>query len=202
MFTRIGKFLCALIAVGLLGCTESGPKAALDNLAQALENKNPSMFLSKINMQAYAGNYIKEITSSDLALNSLNELGNFLGLGTVDNLIDSVVDVQARIRNEFEAGVASGELVAQCRTATSPDCPWFPQSLRNAQIVELGPNAAVAKVTTPAQITSWLALCKYGDNWQIVGRAVLEKNAKDLAMAAASTASPTPASENRKAVEI
>lgn len=175
---------------------------ALDKIARALEDKNPAQFLTEINMQAYASNYLKELTNSDLALNSLNELGNFLGLGTLDNLIDSVIDVQARIRKEFEMGVASGELMAQCKTASTPDCPWYPASLRNAQIVELGSGAAIAKITTPAQITSWLSLCKYGENWQIVGRAVLEKTAADLALAAASKNVSPPANKKAASVEI
>lgn len=182
-------FTFAFLA-GLAACTTSGPQAALDKVARAMADNNPSQFLAGIDLPAYSANYLQNMTSSDMALNSINELGNLLGIGGLDKLIGSIVDVQARIKNEFERGIASGELMAQCSSATSPDCPWVPEALRNAHIVELGPSTAIARVTTPPRITSWLAMCKYGENWKIVGRAVMENEAREMANAAKPAQAP------------
>ena len=77
--------------------------------------------------------------------------------------------------------------MAHCRKAERPDCPWVPESLRNAKVVELGPDAAVASVTTPAGMTSWLALRKQGETWRVVGRAVMENMARAFAQAGSQT---------------
>ena len=172
--------LILLVAI-FVACTRSGPEEALDRLAKAMENNNPAAFLSVIDLRAYSANYIKNMTSSAPALNSLNELGNLLGLGSIDKLIGSLVDVQAQIKNEFEKGVATGELMAQCKQALTPDCPWYPESLRDAEVIDLGPDMAVARVTTPARISSWLAMRKINNVWQITGRAEMENRAIDIA---------------------
>ena len=78
-------------------------------------------------------------------------------------------------------GVATGQMMAQCRRSITPDCPWVPQSLKAAKIIEVGPDAAIASVTTPANITSWLSLRKEGNAWKIVGRAPLENLARRYA---------------------
>ena len=78
----------------------------------------------------------------------------------------SIVDVEARLQGHFNRGVSTGELMAQCREAQTPDCPWVPESLADAKVTEIGPNAAVAQVTTPARMTSWLALRKVGEKWR------------------------------------
>ena len=77
--------------------------------------------------------------------------------------------------------VGTGELVAQCTRSQSPDCPWEPQALKKAEVKELGTDAAIARVTTPANMTSWLALRKVGEKWLIVGKAVLEDQAAKFA---------------------
>ena len=56
--------------------------------------------------------------------------------------------------------------------------------------MELGPDAAVASVTTPAGMTSWLALRKQGENWRVVGRAVMENMARAFAQAGQAKAAP------------
>lgn len=180
------KYIAACAMALLLACTASGPKKALDDIAKSMEDNNSQAFLAQIDMPAYAANFVKSMTANNEALNSLNVFGQMLGLGNIDQLIDSVVDVRARLADEFNRGVASGELMAQCRDATTPDCPWVPQSLRQAEVKELGQDAAIAKVTTPARLTCWLALRKNNGKWQIVGRAVLEDEAAAMARAGAS----------------
>ena len=68
-------------------------------------------------------------------------------------------------------------------------------------MVELGPDAAVASVTTPAGMTSWLALRKQGETWRVVGRAVMENMARAFAQAGSQTkaASAAPAKAQQPA---
>lgn len=167
----------------LIACTASGPQKALDNMADAMEKNMPSQFLAHIDMPAYANNYVKNLTGKDGVLNPLNELSNMFGLGNIDNLINSFVDIQNKFKQDFERGVSSGELMAQCRQATTPDCPWVPQSLRDAQIIKINDKAAIAKVTTPSKLTSWLALQEKDNKWLVVGHAVMEANAREEALA-------------------
>lgn len=178
------KYLALGMVFFLAACEASGPQKTLDEMASALENNNPSLFLSQVEMGDYAKNYVKNYTRDDLALNSINQFSNMLGLGGIDSLINSIVDIKSSLANQFERGVASGEMIAQCATATTPDCPWVPQSLRDARIIQVGEGAAIAKITTPARLTSWLALRQFGKNWLVVGHAVLEANARECALAA------------------
>lgn len=184
------KIIAPLLILLLAACMTSGPQKALDQTAKAMDDNNPAAFLANFDLKIFANNHLNNLTNNDAALSSLNALGNALGLGSIDNLINSFVDVQAQIRGDFEMGVASGELMAKCRTSNTPDCPWVPESLRNAAIVELGPDAAVAKVTTPAKLTSWLALHKFGEKWLIVGQAVMESQASQYATNANAKISP------------
>lgn len=186
-------FLCAF----LLSCSSTGPKSALDHLATALENNNPSAFIGQFDMQAYAKNEIANMTRNDNALNVINSFGKLLGLGNVDDLISSIVDVKSQLDANFTRQVVSGELVAQCRVATTPDCPWEPASLRSASVIEINPQAAIAKVTTPARLTSWICLHKIDDKWLVVGKAVLEAEARAIALEPAS-APARPASDQKK----
>lgn len=172
----------------LMACTATGPQSALDKLATAMEKNDNQAFVAQFDMDAYAANFLKTMTRNNEALSSLNALGQILGLGNIDQLVNSIVNVKAKLTNEFNRGVASGELMAQCRTATTPDCPWVPASLRQAQIKELGPDAAIARVTTPERLTCWLALHKFNDSWLVVGNAVLETDAAALAK----TGKPAP----------
>lgn len=184
------KYLLILGAALLVACTSSGPQGALDEMATAMEKNNSQAFLDHIDMSAFAANHIKNMTMNDDALNSLNALGQMFGLGNLDELIGTVVDMQKKISDQFNRGVASGELMADCARATTPNCPWVPKSLRDAAIVELGQNAAIAKITTPARLTSWLALRKIGEKWLVVGQAVLEATARAYAENPASIQTP------------
>lgn len=163
-------------------------------MAKAMEENNSQAFLAQIDMDAYAASFLKSMTKNNEALNSINVLGQMLGLGNIDQLVNGIIDVKAKLVNDFSRGVASGELMAQCAKATTPDCPWVPQSLREAQVKEIGSNAAIAKVTTPERLTCWLALQNISGKWFVVGRAVLEDDAKKLALAE-KTAQATPRKE-------
>jgi len=68
-----------------------------------------------------------------------------------------------------------------------------PESLKAAKITELGADAAVAQVTTPARMTSWLALRKVGEKWLVVGQAVMESTAREYALQKAPAAPEKPA---------
>lgn len=175
--------LCALV----LACTATGPQLTLDNLATSMEKNNTQQFLAQFDMAQYANNYIKNFGSGDQALSSLNTLGNaigkMLGVGNLDELIGSVVDMKAYLAEQFNRGVATGELMAQCRTAIKPDCPWVPEALRKAQVIQINNNSAIAKITTPAKITSWLAFKQIDKKWMIVGQAALEGDARAMAQA-------------------
>lgn len=176
--------ICALAMLGLLAACEAErtqPQLLLDRAAAALENKDATKFMECLDVRAYAANQVKNLANNDNVLSSLDKLGNSLGIGGLNQIIGSLLDVTGNIRHEMSEGVATGQIMAQCRSATTPDCPWFPQSLKEARVVELGPDAAIAQVTTPANITSWLSLRKVGNTWQIVGRAPLEARARTYA---------------------
>ena len=111
----------------------------------------------------------------------------------MEDLLGSVVDMQARLQKQYMRGVSTGELVAQCAKADTPDCPWVPESLKSAKVVELGDGAAIAQVTTPARMTSWLALRKVGEKWLVVGQAVMESTAREYAVQKAPAAPAKPA---------
>lgn len=177
------KYLLIASVVVLAACMATGPQKSLDEMAKAMESNDGQAFLACIDMQAFAANYVRNMTKNDDALSSLNALGQMLGFGSLNDLIDSVVDMQKRLSDQFNRGVSSGELMAECAQSTTPDCPWVPKSLREATIVEIGQEAAIAKVTTPARLTSWIALRKIGDRWLVVGQAVLESVARAYATA-------------------
>lgn len=199
---RLFRACAALVAALVLAAcdTASGPQKTLNGLAQALDDNNSAAFLSGLDMTAYSENHVRNLAANDPALRALDSLGRFLSLGGIDGLLSSVLDTKAQMEAEFTRGVSSGELMARCRSAETPDCPWVPQSLRDATVVELGDGAAIAKITTPARLTSWLALRKEGERWLVVGRAVLEATAREYALAAgkpvsggAPGAAPAPA---------
>lgn len=174
--------LSAVIA--LAACAQSGPRETVDLMAKALEENNPQAFMAQVDMPLFTENYIKNFTNNDTALNSLSALGNMLGLGSLDSLIGSIVDFRAHLQRNFDRGITTGELMAQCKTAITPDCPWYPSSLREAKIVELGGGAAIAAVTTPARISSWIVLAKTDRGWRVVGTAVMENEARSMALEA------------------
>ncbi|MCD7984230.1 MAG: hypothetical protein LUG19_08265 [Desulfovibrio sp.] len=173
--------VAALLTALLTACFASGPQKTLNRLAEALDKNDSAAFLAQLDMKTFAANQIKNLTREDQALSSLDSLGRMLGLGGMDDLLGSVLNMENRLQGQYTRGVSTGEMMAQCREAQSPDCPWVPESLKQAQVIELSDTAAVARVTTPARMTSWLALRKKGDNWLVVGQAILENTAKAYA---------------------
>lgn len=195
-FFRRSLFLPLALVSGLLvaACLSSGPQKSLDTLAEALTRNDSAAFLAQVDMKSFAANHIRNMTRDDHALGALDSMGRMLGLGGMEDLLGGVVDMRARLQAQFMRGVSTGELMAQCSAAETPDCPWVPDSLKKARITELGPDAAVAQVTTPARMTSWLALRKTGDAWLVVGQAVMESTAREYALpqAAPTKAAPAP----------
>ena len=179
------------LSCGLLAsCLSSGPEKPLGAMADAMEKNDSATFLAQIDMPRFAANEARNMTNENEALNMLDSLGQDLGLGGMDQLLGSALNMEDKLRKSLTRGVSTGELMAHCRKAERPDCPWVPESLRNAKVVELGPEAAVASVTTPAGMTSWLALRKQGENWRVVGRAVMENMARAFAQARQAKAAP------------
>ena len=170
---------CGLLA----SCLSSGPEKPLGAMADAMEKNDSAAFLAQMDMPLFAANEARNMTNENEALNMLDSLGQDLGLGGMDQLLGSALNMEDKLRKSLTRGVSTGELMAHCRKAERPDCPWVPESLRNAKVVELGPDAAVASVTTPAGMTSWLALRKQGETWRVVGRAVMENMARAFAQA-------------------
>ncbi len=185
--------LVLLLGVFVAACVTSGPQKALNDVADALNKNDGAAFLAQLDMKPFATNQIKNMTREDQALNALDSMGRMLGLGGMEDLLGSVVDMQARLQKQYMRGVSTGELVAQCAKADTPDCPWVPESLKNAKITELGADAAVAQVTTPARMTSWIALRKTGEKWLVVGQAVMESTAREYALQKAPAAPEKPA---------
>lgn len=176
--------LALTVAALLVACQLGGPDKALNSMANALRQNDSAAFMAHIDLKALASNEIRNMTRNNEALGALDSIGKMLGLGNVGDLVDMVVDVPARLEKQLSYGVSTGELMAQCRQSTTPGCPWVPDSLRQASAKEVGTDAAVARVTTPSGITTWLALCKTGENWQVVGMAPLESEARAYALVA------------------
>jgi hypothetical protein len=175
--------LTLLLLILLAGCFPSGPQKTINAIAEALQKKDSSAFLACLDLKLYASNEIKNLTRDNQALNSLNSLGRMMGLGEkmMDDLLDSVLNMESQLRQQYTRGISTGEMENQCRAAQAPDCPWTSEALKRAQVRELGVDAAVATVTTQAKVTSWLALQKKGGRWFVVGRAPLEDSARAYA---------------------
>ena len=190
MHKHCRSLLLATLALscGLLAsCLSSGPEKPLGAMADAMEKNDSATFLAQMDMPLFAANEARNMTNENEALNMLDSLGQDLGLGGMDQLLGSALNMEDKLRKSLTRGVSTGELMAHCRKAERPDCPWVPESLRNAKVVELGP---VASVTTPAGMTSWRALRKQGENWRVVGRAVMENMARAFAQAGQAKAAP------------
>lgn len=185
---RCTGVLC--LTVLLAACQTGGPKKTLEDTANALTKRDSGAFLAQIDSRSYAAHEFVNLKASNELLNGLDTFGQMLGLGSqVNDLLNTVIDLEGRNTKTFTRTVATGELVNQCTKAQTPDCPWVPDALNKAEVKELGPDAAIAKLTTPANMTSWIALRKEGEKWRIVGKAVLE----EMATKFANDAKPLPA---------
>lgn len=170
------------LAFLLAACQTSGPQKTLNAAAQALTEKNSQNFMAQIDMDAFASHELVNLKQDNSLLSFAGDLGALFGFGNrMDQWLESAMDLKSQYTRTFTRMVSSGELVAQCTRSQSPDCPWEPGALKKAKVVEIDDTAAVAQVTTPANMTSWLALRKEGDTWYIVGKAVLEEQARKFA---------------------
>ena len=183
-------FVLLILAALVAACVSSGPQKALNGMAEALKKNDGAAFLAGMDMKSFANNEMKNLAKEEAPLGLLDSLGRSLGIGGMDEILGSIVDMESRLHNQFNRGVSTGELMAQCREVETPNCPWVPESLNNAKITEIGSDAAVAQVTTPAHMTSWLALRKVGDKWLVVGRAVMESTAREYAAGKSVPAAP------------
>jgi len=158
--------VCILL---LAGCVGSDPGKALHSVALSLERKDSVAFLAKMDTKRYAAAYMDNLTQGNPALKALDSaVDKLFGVGVTD-LVNSVASVEERLVGDFKKRVSTGELVSDCSQAASTGCPWVPASLRAAKIKELGQDAAVAHVTVPGDIATWIAMAKIGDEWKIVG---------------------------------
>ncbi len=198
--------LCAVLVMLLGGCLGSddgsigahapdAPDALLSTLAKALNNKDATLFLSQFDVSSYASAATNRLMQDVAPLGMLDSMGKSLGLGSIEGLVGLVTGSEDEVKAYFQRQVSTGELVQQCSRVRTPDCPWVPQSLTDAVIKELSPTAAVAGVTTPTNIRSWLALAKVGDVWKVVGAAALEQDAARYARAAHKSPATSSASE-------
>jgi len=162
-------FLFAAGVLLLAGCIGSGPGKALHDVASSLERKDSAAFLAKMDAKRYAMAFMDNLTQGNPALKALDSAASKLfGMGVMD-MVNSVASVEEQLVGDFKKRVATGELVNECSQAASTGCPWVPASLRGARIKELGPDAAVAHVTVPGNIATWIAMAKIGEEWKIVG---------------------------------
>ena len=188
--------LALVVSSLLLACQPAGADKTLGKMAAALRQNDSAAFISCIDLGTFAANELKTITRSNAALGALDSLGKMLGLGNMDSMVEKFVDLPAKLQEQFNYGVSTGELAAQCRQSTSSGCPWTPDALANARSVSVGESAAVAKVTVASGLTTWLALHRFGDVWKVVGMAPLENEARAYALAG-SQKPAAPASDAR-----
>lgn len=181
MTAKIKKAAVCALVFALAACSNNPPQSALDEMANALETHNSSKFLSRVDMSLYTANFVANMTENDQALKALNSLSGMLGLGSLDNLLAGLMNYQNQLQERFERGVANGELAAQCGESIEAGCPWTPDALRKARVTLVDDDAAVAAVTSPRGIISWLALRKENDVWKVVGLAFGESEARIFA---------------------
>ena len=186
---RTGRtFLSSVCVLLLAGCVGPSPSKTLDEVASSLTNKDSAAFLAKMDTKRYAAACMNNITQGNPALRMLDSAASRLfGTGVTD-LITSVASVEEQLVSDFKTRVSTGALVNECSQAASTGCPWVPVSLRAAKIKELGPDAAVAHVTVPGNIATWIAMSKIGAVWKIVGMSPQE----ELATRYAKNSPPPP----------
>jgi hypothetical protein len=158
--------VCVLL---LGGCIGSDPGKALHGIASSLERKDSAAFLARVDAKRYAAAFMDNLTRGNQALKALDSAASRLFGMSVADMVNSVASVEEQLVGDFKKRVATGELVNECSQAASTSCPWVPASLRSAKIKELGPDAAVAHVTVPGNIATWIALAKIDQEWKIVG---------------------------------
>ncbi len=172
MHKKIFAPLLIFACMCLIACKNESPKNTLNEIAQALEERQAELFLSHLDMPRFAKAQVQMLTEGNEALEAFDSVGKLLGLGSLNNALQAEIDITPKLVESFTKGVNNGELVLQCAKNTDPYCPWVPKSLENAQIITLSDNAAIAKVTTPTKASSWLSMVKVNGTWKIVAQAV------------------------------
>ncbi len=189
------------LCFALTGCLSSGAEKPLTTMADALTERNSKQFLEQMDIKRFATSQVQALTQDSKPLNALDNMGKLLGLGGVNDLLGTVLDAEKNMTSYFTRHVSTGELINTCTRSQEPDCPWVPDALRDAKVKELSDVAAVAQVTTPAGVSSWLALAKVQDTWKVVGQAILENQAVSLALADASGVTDSPKSAPQKSTD-
>ncbi|MDO4839116.1 MAG: hypothetical protein Q3990_00370 [Desulfovibrionaceae bacterium] len=170
--------LTLCLAMPLAGCESSGPKGACDRAASALEKKDSALFMSQFDMDAYAYHEFVNLSKDNGLMKLTDQIGSIFGINDqLNSIIMNATNLKGQTEETFKRSVANGEMAAICSRSTSADCPWDVTGLKNAKIKELNEEAAIATVTTKANVTSWVALRKKGETWVIVGKAASEEKA-------------------------
>jgi len=181
MKNAMNGFLFAACALLLASCIGSGPGKALHEVASSLDRKDSAAFLAKLDSRRYAAAYMDNLTQGNAALKALDSAASRLfGMGVAD-MVNSVASVEEQLVADFKKRVSTGELVNECSQAASTACPWMPASLRGAKIKELESDAAVAHVTVPGNIATWIAMAQIEGEWKIVGLSPQEEFAERYA---------------------
>ncbi len=188
----ICMYLLILCGLCVTGCNSSGAQKPLSLMAKAMETQDSKLFLAQIDLDLFALAQIQNLTKENVPLAALDNLGKLFGVGGLTDLVGNIVDVKTATADYFNRGVSTGELLLECSTSQEPYCPWVPSALKNAKVKELSSTAAVAKVTTPAGMTSWIVLAKVGSVWKVSGQGLLENDAVELALKATSKRETTP----------
>jgi len=177
----MNRLLLAVSVLLLTGCIGSGPGKALHEVALSLERKDSAAFLAMMDTKRYAAAYMDNLTQGNSALKALDTVTNkLLGMGVAD-MVNSVASVEAQLVADFKKRVSTGELVNECTQTASTACPWVPASLRSARIKELSSDTALAQVTMPGNIATWIALTQIKGEWKIVGLSPQEEFAERFA---------------------
>ncbi len=184
---RFLKRSCALILgvcllMPLAGCRKTGPEKTLDDTAKALRDKDSKSFLAQIDINAFTYHELVNLRKDNSLLDLAGNLGSMFGLNNeLEEMIMTATNLKEQYVSTFTRTVDSGEMMAMCARAATADCPWDPAGLTKAEVVKLDDGTAVARVTTSANITSWLALRREGEAWLIVGKAATRETAERFA---------------------
>ncbi len=177
------KYVLLLVSIFLVACTGSDAEVPLNKMADALADKNPTLFLEQMDMSRYATAQVHNQTNASEPLKALDAVGKMLGIGGLSDLIGAVSDMERKENEYFTHGISTGELELMCKESKKTNCPWVATSLRNAELVEISDVAAVARITTPTNISTWLSLAKINNVWKVVGSSELQSVAKSYAEA-------------------
>ncbi len=191
--------LAMCLAMPLAGCESSGPKGACDRAASALTKKDSALFIAQFDMDAYAYHELVNLSKDNGLMKLTDQIGSLFGINDqLNEIILNATNLKGQTEETFKRTVANGEMAAICSRSTSADCPWDVTGLEKAKIKELNEEAAIATVTTKANVTSWVALRKKGETWVIVGKAPTEDKA--VLFATDQKGMPTPPAEQKEPV--